>query len=902
MYTFVFLMYFFAAMLAIFTFSMVINFNMNNGEKHMLAFMACACVQTVGYLFELMATTMDGAYIAFRMQYFAACYALLFCLEFVYFFCRVDRPKLVLKLLAVIDTIILVTQWFNDKVHFFYRSVKFVETGDHPHLEVEYGPGYGLYMVFCVVVPMIWALLIFHKNAERRQLSKFKIQSRIIAIMVVLGLFVVFGGSFITQKEYDFYPLVLCVEFSSLVLLIFRKYNVDFMALSAKSLNEILDEIVIITDDSGKITDYNEVAKNVLGDTMQDQVTECYNVFRGNGEGEQNGTVESEQGVFDVRMKPMRDRNGILQGYLYLGNDVTQMHKSMEELRELKELAEEANQSKSAFLSNMSHEIRTPMNSIIGMTEILLRGEHNPEDTEYLLNIQNSGNSLISIINDILDFSKIESGKMELVEKNYEVASVLNDLSLMFLNRIGGKPIELLFDIDPRLPKVLHGDEVRVRQCIVNLVNNAIKFTDEGCIRMQIGCDFIEKDQVKLTITVSDTGWGIKEEDMERMFDSFQRVNAEKTHAKEGSGLGLSITKSLVELMNGSISVSSEYGKGSEFQITLYQGVASELPYVEVKKEQAFGKKMCIVTENPYTREICKKLCEAYHMEFVTMEEAKKTQQLIDFVMTEPENCRMARSELHADKVLVLYNPMLEKPALANVTLISKPLYAYNLSRIWEKKKEGDVRKREFAVSAPDASVLVVDDNIMNQRVAIGLLRPMQMNIDTAENGQQAIEMIQKKRYDLVLMDHMMPVMDGIEATKLIRQMESDYYKKLPIVALTANAIVGVKDTFLEAGMNDFVTKPIVMEELVRAIITWLPKDKLIEKQDHATVMQVLEYMKEAIQEKNMQRITQLYEDLSDMILPNTVSVQFSVFQACMEEEDYGGMRNIIQGVQKAMH
>ena len=392
-----------------------------------------------------------------------------------------------------------------------------------------------------------------------------------------------------------------------------------------------------------------------------------------------------------------------------------------------KEKAEAANKAKSTFLSSMSHEIRTPMNAIVGMTEVLLRSEHSKETVEYLNNIKVSGEALLTIINDILDFSKIESGKMDIVEGKYNPKLMINALKMIFENRAMGKPIELVYNIDDNIPAVLLGDEHRIRQIIINLVNNAIKFTDRGYVKVSVSSKQLEEKKVQLLFEVQDTGMGIKEEELPKLFGSFQQLDVKKNHSKEGTGLGLAITKQLVELMNGNIGVKSQYGEGSTFYFSIPQNVVAN-----------------------------------------TVDEF---------------------DELYAN--------------------------------------EEDSEDMKFI--APAAHILLVDDNEMNIKVGKALLEPFRMNIDTASNGREAVDMIMNNKYDMVFMDHMMPEMDGIEATAEIRKLEDEYYRTLPIIALTANATFEAKEMFLNAMMNDFVAKPIQMDEITKCIRKWLPEG-LIEK------------------------------------------------------------------------
>lgn len=407
--------------------------------------------------------------------------------------------------------------------------------------------------------------------------------------------------------------------------------------------------------------------------------------------------------------------------------DVTKIIEQNHLMKRLVLQTEDANRAKTNFVSNMSHEIRTPMNSIVGITEILLRFRHSPKEQEYLLNIQSSGRVLLTIINDVLDCSKMEAGKMQLFDEPYDTCSLFHDLRISMENRIGHSGLELIYDIDQDIPCKLKGDMGRIRQVIINLVNNAIKYTEKGSVRFSVHVRQKNTDKVMLYYEVADTGIGIRKEDQKILFDAFQRVEMDRNRYVEGTGLGLTISQNLVNMMGGVIEVESEYGKGSRFFFTIEQTIIDPTPVSAVN-----------------------------------------------------------------------YNGQKD-----NVT-----------------EKEA-----ECLFIAPEAHILLVDDNELNLVVAKELLKPLRMQIDTAENGLQAVKMVRGSQYDLVLMDHMMPVMDGIEAAKAIRALPEDKYQKLPIIALTANAMVDARKEFLNAGMNGFVAKPIDFARICNQLKLWLPKD-----------------------------------------------------------------------------
>lgn len=483
------------------------------------------------------------------------------------------------------------------------------------------------------------------------------------------------------------------------------------------------------------------------------------------------------------------------------------------------EEANRANESKSAFLSNMSHEIRTPMNAIVGITDIMLRTKRDPAEERYLLNIKNSGTALLSIINDILDFSKIESGKMTVVNDNYSFYSMLDDLSLIFWNRIGDKKIELLYDIDINMPDYIYGDAIRVRQLIINIVNNAIKFTDEGFVRLSVKVGKIEGNDIELFISVADSGQGIKEEDMPKLFSSFEQVNTKKNHSKEGTGLGLAISKQLINMMGGEIGVDSEFGKGTTFSFNIHQSITDKtvMPNYDDLKQALSEKKIAVAVKDEMLEASMRQLFATLG---VSVADSVLDKADYDICFTEESEI----NHISATTKYILVNPYDDIADRDSGIIFSKPLYISNLyGAIVEGKNDADVvEEKEEQITFEGKKILLVEDNAVNTKVALLLFKPLMMEIDTAQNGQVALEMVQKKHYDLVFMDHMMPVMDGVEATLAIRKLGGDYYTNLPIIALTANVISEAKDVLLSAGMNDITTKPISMDNVIGILKKWL--------------------------------------------------------------------------------
>ena len=410
------------------------------------------------------------------------------------------------------------------------------------------------------------------------------------------------------------------------------------------------------------------------------------------------------------------DKDGKKSGYIITTSDVT-------EIETARKKAEQASHAKTNFLANMSHEIRTPMNAIIGMSELSLREEMSSVAKEQTLTIKRASTSLLSILNDILDLSKVESGKLEIVPVNYKFSSLINDVISIIKVRVADSKVEFVVSIDSEIPNALLGDEIRIKQILLNVLSNAVKYTKEGIISFVVVGKKVGEDTILLTINVIDTGKGIKQENLDKLFGDFVQLDLAANKGIEGTGLGLAITKSLLKAMDGDINVISEYGKGSIFTITIPQKISSHEP--------------------------------------------------------------LGAIDTHS-----------------NLKLISP----------------------KSAKNARSARILAVDDIKTNLKVIEGLLSPYKLQIDSCTSGMKAIEAIKTNRYELVFMDHMMPEMDGIEATKRIRDMGNEdlYYKDLPIIALTANAISGAKEMFLESGFNDFLSKPIDITELDAILSRWL--------------------------------------------------------------------------------
>lgn len=502
--------------------------------------------------------------------------------------------------------------------------------------------------------------------------------------------------------------------------------------------------------------------------------------------------------------------------------------------------ASEANKAKAAFISAVSHEIRTPMNVIVGMTDIICRDFPDMPEAmrSYLDNIKRSGQNLLAIINDILDVSKFDSGKMDIVAEEYDTVPFFEDMALMFMSRIGKSSVDLVFDIDPKLPRRLFGDTVRLRQIVVNLMNNAIKFTEKGYVILSVKVKSRDEKSGKIVLSfaIKDTGIGIRKEDIGKLFKEFSQVGEVENHHKEGTGLGLALSRRLAIAMGGDITMDSVYGEGSTFTAVIPQEVRDETTIARLKSDKPVS--VCCLQDSKVRVEYAEKMFREMGLQVVTgkelMEETAKPDYLFIERLLYNEIKNKADWERIKDTVIcILYNPTAAVFNDQELKAVTQPLFCAKVARVLNNENvAADLQtKADLSFTAPEARILLVDDNEMNRVVAKGILAPLKMQIDEAENGQIACDMVKTNDYHIVLMDHMMPVMDGIEATKSIRLVGAveEKYRKLPIIALSANVLPSARDAFMEAGMNAIASKPIVMEEFIRLIRQFLPEDLIIE-------------------------------------------------------------------------
>ncbi len=699
-----------------------------HAQKMMIYFLTTSLIHNMGYLLELCSKGMEAAVVALKVEYLGCAFFPLFYMMFIVHYCRKKENKMLERFLTLADCFVLIMVWTSPWHHIHYREIRFVESGLYPHLELSYGWGFYLYVICSIVIPCTYAVSVLitsylHEKNRKKQKALHRV---IILTFATGGIFLIYALRLFPIKYYDPTPLVIGFILVLMVKVVWNPKDYDLIRVAANTVLNSLEDCVITLNEYREILSYNDAAVRIFPGIAQHKVIEEVERFPLTlFEAEDRGSFVIDDKYYEGHIRILQDVEQDVRGYSILIVDTTETHMYVSEVMRMQEKAEKANRAKSDFLANMSHEIRTPMNAIIGLSELVIEESVGRRAYDYACNIKSAAINLLAIINDILDLSKVEAGKMKLVEGDYYLQILVQDT--MNLVRVAAiqKGLQMKLDMDENLPYRLYGDEGRIRQILINLLNNAIKFTKLGSVSLGVRGQVIEEEEIELIFTVTDTGIGIKQEDLQSIFNAFEQVDMRRNRNSEGSGLGLAITRNLVELMHGKVQVESEYGKGTCFTVTIRQRVL---------------------------------------------------------------DCRSIR----------------EVPVTR------------------QSVQESDTRK----FKCRDCYILVVDDNTISRRVACEMISRCGAVVDEADSGRAAIELAREHKYDMIFMDHMMPEMDGVQATHCILEDCGDSAEKPVIIALTANAVQGAREMYISNGFRDFLAKPFERAQLLAILNQWIPEDK----------------------------------------------------------------------------
>ncbi len=699
-----------------------------NSKLHSYLFFGTAAtlISNLGYLMQLKARSEEAYFTALKLSYAGRIWIAFALFLFLAELCSVEIPGFVKAGLSLIHAATYIVIFSIDYHALYYTNVRVVQAGDF--LRVKYGQGpwhriYTLIQISYVVMGIIFLIRSWMK--ERSPETRRKLFIVFLAIFTESAFYILHVTRVITFLEFfDITTLGYALGSIFLFIAIIRYNLLDTATLARKYVIDELSEGIIAVDTYGEVSYYNKPALNMFPELKNDpdKVVDMIRLHAENRE-----PIVLEERIYSPEKNEIF-QNGMPSGTIYSLVDDTSDVLQMEALEEQKRIADRANKAKSSFLANMSHDIRTPINAVLGMDEMILRESREKQTLSYARDIRRAGETLLSLINDILDFSKIEEGRMEIIPVQYELRTLVKDLVNMIIGRAEDKGLDFDVSLDRETPQLLYGDEIRIRQVLLNLMTNAVKYTEKGSVRMDVGFEKKDGNSILLNFTISDTGIGMKEEEMNKLFSPFERMEEERNRSIEGTGLGMSIVRQLLDLMGSELSVKSEYGKGSVFSFGIQQSVVRWDPVGDFKVEDS-----------------------------VPDEETSGYRELFH---------------------------------------------------------------------APDARILVVDDTEVNLELIRNLLKKTRMTVDTAPSGKKALEMTGKQAYDIIFIDHMMPVMDGMETLKAMKERGGD--DGTIYVALTANAISGAREMYLNAGFTDYLSKPVNGIKLEKMINRYLPPEKVL--------------------------------------------------------------------------
>ncbi len=711
---------------------MVVFVKMKN-KVHNILLLHCISlfIAALAYLMSLYCETEEAYYMMTLVGWLGKVYGTIASLMLIsrLSICKLPKPLLIAEsFLFGISSIIIIT---TRQTGLFYSYFHVTKEGDWMISEYGRGPWYYVWDLLVLITIVSCLIMLFRSTLAVKEHNK-RMQYVLIMTALVIEVGIGFLTMFPISKYYDFNQIGY--TFVSILFLI-AMFKYKLMGIEETTKEYIIDELsagVIAFDANSNVAYYNKTVPAVFPEIATNPRAVIDRIKNSIETGE---PITVNDRIYTFEEKDLNSEFGT--GRVFVLTDATRHFYYMEELEGQKKLAEEANKAKSEFLARMSHEIRTPINTVLGMDEMILRDSSDNTVRDYAMDIRRAGNALLSIINDILDLSKIESGKMEVCPIDYDVTSMLYDITNVVFAKATDKNLAFNVQIDGTIPSRLYGDDIRLRQVLSNLLSNAVKYTDKGSISLRATKVSEEDGNALIRFEVEDTGIGIKKEDMDKLFAAFERIDEKRNRSIEGTGLGMAISVKILEMMDSKLSVKSDFGEGSLF-------------WFEVRQKTVGAEEL-----GDFDERIKKYINEQY-----------------------------------------VYTNSFE---------------------------------------APNAHVLVVDDNGMNRKVLVSLLKPTGIKITEASGGADAVTLAFNNHYDMIFMDHMMPGVDGMEAMKLIRENKGGPCENTPIFALTANAVSGAKEMYLREGFDGFLTKPIMSDKLEKAIRETLPKELILPADNRGT-------------------------------------------------------------------
>ena len=741
--------YLITAVLAVINlFVLIFIFEPKKTNYYFMILMLLFALTNGAYLAIAVSTSLEEAVLANKISYLGGCFMPPIILFLICAICNYTIRPWLRCLLYIYSAVVYFSVLTIGYSNIYYDRIYLDKFMDATVLGHTYGPAHKLFYVILYGYLITQVVLLVYSLVKKRAVSRYSLGALLIMEVVTISLFI---AGRIVNSNIEIMPLVYVID-GWFFLYMYQRgmiYNVEDNIAGSFAKQGTYGYIML--DTKLNYLGCNQTAGNIfpgISECVVDHsitkipemevISTWIDEYFGNAK--KVFSYENKERHFECRiesimygrkvcgyMVELRDDTDRWQNINLISKHNAELREMTVQLEKAKEEAERANKAKSDFLARVSHELRTPVNAILGMNEMMLRESDDDEICNYAYDAKNAALSLLSIINELLDSSKIESGMMEIIEENYHLGSVLNDLYSMVSIRAKEKELNLTFEVDEKMPRAYCGDAKRIKQVVLNILTNAIKYTTQGSVLLKVSCTKVEQEEAVLKFSVKDTGSGIQNENIEKIYDAFQRFDVEKNKNVEGTGLGMNIVQQFLKLMGSELKIVSEYGKGSEFSFEIAQKVVDAAAIGDFKEKNSYSAK-----------------------------ESEQTK----------------------------------------------------------------------AFTAPDAKILLVDDNKMNIKVLKALLKQHKVQTDDAISGKECLALAEQKEYDLIFIDHMMPEMDGIETLHIMK--EKKLCENTPVIMLTANAIVGDRERYLAEGFDDFISKPVIPQALNEMLLKYLPEEKIL--------------------------------------------------------------------------